>query len=318
MRPVRSVCVPAAVISGAAFFFGGLLAAQETRVLVDSSFTPTVADPTFAPGAGPLVLVDEAHHNLHTSEGYYRAFGALLEADGYRVGTLAERLESGVLAGADLLVIANALPVPDQAAADTLGSALTPDEVRSLLYWIDAGGNLLLFVDHRPYARSAAPLLEALGLHFTNGYALDYEVWDAVVFRRSDGTLPAHPITDGRDAEERVDSVATFYGDAFRAAPAGATEVAPLLRFGPGIDAFQPDELWAIGDGTPRVPVEGWLQGGAFAFGSGRVVVFGESGMAAAQLLGPKRVPRGMNTPVADQNARFLLNTVHWLTRALP
>jgi hypothetical protein len=290
-------------------------AAQEPRVVVDSAFIPRVAEPVFGPGEGPRVLLDEAHHNLYSNEGYYRPLRAMLEEDGYRVASLTERLTSTDLSSADLVVIANALPVPDQVASDTLGPAFTPAEVHTLLAWIRGGGNLLLLIDHRPYAHAAAPLLHALGLTFTDGYALDYQTWDPLVFRRSNGTLGAHPITEGRDPSERVDSVATFDGDAFRAT---GRDVVPLLRFGDAIDSFQPERLWAIGDSTPHIHVAGWLQGAAFALRRGRIVVFGESGMAVAQLVGPDRRPRGMNTPVGGQNARFLLNAVHWLTRVLP
>ena len=303
----------AAALVGAAL--GRPLAAQEPRVLVDSAFAPPVADPVFGRGTGPRVLLDEAHHNLYSNDGYYRAMSALLDEDGYRVETLTQRVTARRLSDAGLLVIANALPVPDQAAADTLGPAFTTAEIDVLLEWLDDGGNLLLLVDHRPYAHAAAPLLEALGLTFTDGYALDYQTWDPLVFRRSDGTLGAHAIVEGRNAAERVDSVATFDGDAFRAT---VRDVVPLLRFGEGVDSFQPHRLWAIGDSTPRVHVTGWLQGAAFTFGMGRVVVLGESGMAVAQFVGPNLQPRGMNAPVGSQNAQFLLNTVHWLTRVLP
>lgn len=289
--------------------------AAQNIVVVDSTFTPVVAEPAFAAGRGPRVLVDEAHHNLYTNEGYYRALGALLEADGYRVATLTQPLSAATFDAVDLLVIANALPVANQEASDTLGSAFTREELDALLSWIRSGGDLLLLVDHRPYARAAAPLLAALGLRFTNGYALDYQTWDPLVFRRSDGTLMPNRITDGRNRGERIDSVATFDGDAFRAEGAA---VVPLFRFGEGIDAFLPDRLWDIDDHTPRIHVAGWLQGAALPFGRGRVVVFGESGMAVAQFVGPNRQPRGMNAPIAGQNAQFLLNTVHWLTRVIP
>jgi hypothetical protein len=291
------------------------LHAQESRVVVDSAYAPEVAAPAFPEGGGPRVLLDLAHFNLYTNEGYYRPLRALLKADGYRVGSSTAPLSLATLAQADLVVVANALPAPDQVAADTLGPGLSDEEVRALLAWVAGGGGLLLLIDHRPYPRAAAPLLEALGLGFTNGYALDYRAWDPVVFRRSDGTLPASPIADGRGPAERVDSVATFYGDALRADGRG---VIPLLRFGPTVDAFLPERQWDIGDRTPSVHVAGWLQGAALTRGRGRVVVLGESGMAAAQLVGPKRNPQGMNAPVAAQNSVFLLNAAHWLTHVIP
>lgn len=310
-----------AIVAFSAVAFGILalapvrsLTAQEI-VAVDSSFRASVAGPDFRPGTGPRVLMDEAHHNLYTNPGYYDALTQVLTVDGYRVSTLRRTLTSDALVAANLLVMANVLPVADQAAADTLGPGISGAELAALLRWIRSGGNLLLLVDHRPYAHAVAPLLDSLGLHFTNGYALDYQTWDPLIFRREDGTLLASPIADGRNARERVDSVATFDGDAFRAVGGG---VIPLVRFRQGIESFQPGKLWAIGDDTPRIDVSGWLQGAALALGRGRVIVFGESGMAVAQFVGPNRQPRGMNAPFASRNAQFLLNAVHWLTRVIP
>jgi hypothetical protein len=41
--------------------------------------------------------------------------------------------------------------------------------------------------------------------------------------------------------------------------------------------------------------------------------VFGEAAMFTAQVAGPDRVPVGMSSPHAPQNARYLLNVLHWL-----
>jgi hypothetical protein len=259
--------------------------------------------------------MDEAHHNLFTNPGYYDALTRVLMGDGYRVATLRHEITPEVLRGTDLFVLANALPVADQAAADTLGFAIDGAELGALCGWIRDGGSLLLLVDHRPYAHAVEPLLDSLGLHFTNGYALDYQTWDPLIFRRRDGSLLPGPVTNGRNARERIDSVATFDGDAFRA---DGADVVPLIRFRQGIESFQPGTLWAIDDDTPRIDVAGWLQGAALTLGRGRIIVFGESGMAVAQFVGPNRQPRGMNAPFARQNAQLLLNAVHWLTRVIP
>lgn len=308
-----------APFSAAAFGLSALapvrsVTAQEI-VMVDSSFTASVTGPDFRPGSGPRILMDEAHHNLYTNPGYYHALTQLLVADGYRVTPLRRALTTSALAAANLLVMANVLPVADQAAADTLGPGISEAELGALLRWIRSGGSLLLLVDHRPYAHAVAPLLDSLGLHFTDGYALDYQTWDPLIFRRADGTLLGNPVSNGRNVRERVDSIATFDGDAFRADGSG---VIPLIRFRQGIESLQPKKLWAIGDDTPRIDVSGWLQGAALTLGRGRVIVFGESGLAVAQFVGPKRQPRGMNAPFASRNAQFLLNAVHWLTRVIP
>jgi hypothetical protein len=58
---------------------------------------------------------------------------------------------------------------------------------------------------------------------------------------------------------------------------------------------------------------DGLLQGAAFAFGRGRVAIFGEAGMFTAQRKGVDRVPMGFNDPAASQNPQFILNVLHWL-----
>lgn len=291
------------------------MAQQAPVVVPDTGFHPQVNHPAYAGGAGPLVRIDEAHYNLRSMTGFVRPFGDLLRADGYRVQPLENPITTNALEGTRVLVIANALPAPTAEEADTLGSAFSDAEIDALLSWIRQGGSLLLFVDHRPFPRAAARLGRRLGLEMLDGYALDYEVWDPVVFSRKRGTLRAGPITNGRDSTERVDSVATFYGHAMRPRD---TAIRPLLVFGPEIESMQPKGLWEINDDTPRIPVGGWLQGAARTLGRGRVVVFGEAGMAVAQRIGPQAKPRGMNAPVASQNAQLLLNTLHWLTGLLP
>jgi hypothetical protein len=54
----------------------------------DLSFDPAVADPAFAAGEGPVVLIDEAHFNYHTADGRYGPFAKLLRRDGYVVRSL--------------------------------------------------------------------------------------------------------------------------------------------------------------------------------------------------------------------------------------
>jgi len=287
-----------------------IASAQAPAVVPDTSFHPRAARPAFPSGTGPRAVLDAAHFNPENLVGFFAPIGELLRSDGFRVDRSAEPLDAGRLASVDVLVVANALPAATQEEADTLGSAFLPGEIEALLSWIEGGGGLLLFVDHRPFPRAAAALAERLGLEMLDGYALDYEVWDPVVFSRRRGTLRAHSVTDGRADDERVDSVATFYGHAFRAVdPAWR----PLMVFGPEIESMQPGELWAIDDDTPRVPVGGWWQGAVRAMGLGRVIVFGETGMAVAQRVGPRGNPQGMNTRVGAQNAALLVNAVRWL-----
>lgn len=291
-------------------------AALPGQQVVDSTFRLRVDAPAYPPDAGPLVLVDEAHNNPHTVNGSYRPFAELLRLDGYRVEPLRARLTPDALARARILVVINALAshnvdnwtLPTPSAFDSL-------EIETVHEWVSGGGALLLVADHMPFPGAAEEMARRFGIEFTNGFAIDTATWDPIVFRRQDGSLARHPIADGRNVAERIDSVATFWGQAFRSA---ATPASALLALGPGVISYQPARAWRFTDQTPTALVEGWLQGVALTVGAGRVVVLGEAGMLSAQLAGRNRVPMGMNAPPARQNQQFALNVLHWLSGLLP
>lgn len=280
----------------------------------DTSFTPAIGTPSFGAGRGPLVYLDEAHRNFHTIEGRYGAFARLLGRDGYVVRALRAPFSARTLAPARILVIANAsAPDPPGAPLIPSSSAFTDAEIEAVRAWVTEGGSLLLIADHFPFAGAAARLAESLGVLFVNGFATDERCGaDEFRFRRADGTLRDDPITRGRTAPERVDSVLTITGQAFRVVVPGAR---PLLVLPPRTVVLLPTEPWTFTAETPRIPGEGLLQGAAFPLGRGLVAVFGEAAMFSAQVSGPARRPMGMNQPEAPQNARFLLNVMRWLAR---
>jgi hypothetical protein len=212
-----------------------------------------------------------------------------------------------------VLVIANALharnredwflPTP---------SAFTPAEIAAVEAWVREGGSLLLIADHMPFPGAADGLAAAFGVAMGNGFAYDStEQVSRFRFSRGNGRLADHPVTNGRDAAERVDSVDSFTGQAFRLIRADAQ---PLLTLGPGTVLLMPEVAWQFSALTPRMRVDGLLHGAVLRHGRGRVAVFGEAAMFSAQLGGPQRNPMGMNDPGAPQNTQFLLNVLHWLT----
>jgi hypothetical protein len=291
------------------------LAAQQ---VADTAFRPEVGPPRWPSDRGPHVVLDEAHHNFHTLSGRYLTFARLLRGDGFTVTPGRGPFTAAALSGVDVLVVANALNERNDVADEwTLPtpSAFTSEEIDAVRSWVEGGGSLLLIADHMPFPGAAHELAAAFGFELLNGFALDSGVTaprPPMVFRRSDGSLGDHPVTNGTDPAERVDSVATFTGEAFRA-PAAATS---LLTFGPGTLDLLPDTAWFFHDDTPRVDVSGWSQGAVLPVGRGRVAVFGEAAMFSAQLAGPAERPMGMNAPVASGNPRFLLNLMHWLAGA--
>jgi len=288
------------------------LSAQQ---VIDAAYRPRISEPTYPAGAGPVVLVDAGHNAFHARDEHFAQLADILFQDGYRVAALGDAYSARALAGADVLIVVNALADRD---VDNwvlpTSPAFTPEEVAAVREWVETGGSLLLIADHMPFPGAAANLGRAFGVEFMNGFAIVEAEWDPLVFRRSRSTLRAHPITDGRRAGERVDSAVTFVaGHAFRAIH---ERVCPLLVFGAGVVSINMERAWEFDDATPRVPVEGWLQGAAVEAGGGRVAIFGEAGMFAAQLVGPRQQPVGMNAPAANQNLQLLLNTLRWLSRA--
>ncbi len=282
--------------------------------VADSSFAPAIVSPAYAPGRGPVVLLDEAHFNFHTADGRYLPFAELLRRDGYVVRASKSQFTKAALRHGKILVVANALAERNQTDWSLpTPSAFSDAEIAAVRDWVKGGGSLLLIADHMPFAGAAEKLARAFGIEFSNGYAVDESGPRPMVFRRSDGSLRHHRISEGRTDSERVDSVATFTGSAFKV-PGDAR---PLLVLGPQVASVLTSAAGEVSDETPRIPVGGWYQGAVVRFGKGRVAVFGEAAMFSAQLGGPDRRPMGMNAPIAAQNPQFLLNVLHWLSGKL-
>lgn len=291
----------------------------------DREFRPPLPQPAHAPGKGPVVCVDEAHHNFHTLGDRFFAFGELLRRDGYVLRANTQPLDQVALAACAILVISNALP----SDADWLDypsptpSAFTPEEIAATRRWVEGGGKLLLIADHMPLAGAAKALAAAFEVEFTDGFAMaghDDEPGrnDAMakptIFRREDGTLVDHAIVRGRGADEAVASLRSFTGQAFKA-PANAS---PVMVLPADFVSLHPAKTWGFGPNTPKVAVGGWLQGATMEVGQGRVAFFGEAAMFTAQLVSRDRRPMGMNAPGAERNPQFVLNVLHWLSGSLP
>ena len=309
----------------ALILFPVLAGSVQGQQLAALDFEPTVGAPAYPRGGGPIVLVDEGHHNFHTIgptidyssanrqvtiPGRYGPFAELLRRDGYVVKSLRSPFHPAALADAQVLVIANAL------AEETLNdprlpnpSAFADDEIEVIVTWIREGGALLLIADHQPWPAAAARLAERFGLLFYNGST------EQLQFRREIGSLQDHPITQGRGLAEQIDFVLTFSGQAFRFA--GDITGDPLLIIPPNTTlVLQLNPFRDLTDQMPRIRADGMLQGAAVRFGAGRVAAFGEAAMFTAQV--DEEGPMGMNHPEAPQNAQFVLNVLHWLTGVLP
>jgi hypothetical protein len=301
------------------------LAAQQVP---DREFRPAVPRPAFAEGTGPRLCLDEAHHNFHTLDNRFWAFGELARRDGYRVRPLREPFTAAALSGCDLLVISNAqngIAWPEQ--PQPTPSAFAAVEIAAVRSWVERGGSLLLIADHQPLAGAARELAAAFGAEFIDGFAYAREQADAILaqrnapdaptlFRPIDATLrTVHSIAAGRASDERITQLRSFTGQAFRWPN---RDVQPLLVLPADYVSLEPRFAWTFDSTTHTRQVGGWLQGATRSLGRGRVAMFGEAAMFSAQVAGAERRPMGMNAPGAEQNAQFTLNTLHWLSGLLP
>jgi hypothetical protein len=285
-----------------------------------SPASPAPAPPPPPPHVAQTVLVDEAHNNSHTLGTTLAPLGSALRADGYSTSRSTGVFQRSTLELGRVLLISNALHERNAGGDWSLPtpSAFTSSEIATVRDWVNDGGSLLLIADHMPFPGGAADMAAAFGITFSNGFAFDstqisepqacLQPEEIQIFRRSDGSLRDHPITNGRNAGERVDSVATFTGQAFET----GSNAESLMVFGPDAVNLLPDVAWVFTGATPRMGVEGWSQGAMVEFGAGRVAFFGEAAMFTEQACGGG-LPMGMNAPAAAQNRRLMLNVFRWL-----
>ena len=289
-----------------------LLSAQQ---VADTLFNPKIDAPAYTEGTGPIVLLDEAHHNFHTASGRYLAFVRFVGKDGYVVQPNRVRFTRPELDKAKILVIANALAKENEVDWSLpTPSAFDSSEIAAVREWVKDGGSLFLIADHMPFPGAAGNLAAQFGVLLCNGFAMiDGGDDGRISYSRRAGSLVDHPITRGRNRDERVDSIVAFTGQAFRLEGKGD----PLMTPGHNIALLLPQVAWQFSKLTPAMSASGMLQGAVLQFGKGRVAVFGEAAMFSAQVAGPNREPMGMNDPSAPQNPRFLLNVMHWLSGLL-
>lgn len=328
MSPVtRSVATRGIVgVLALAVALGVVSAATFAQQVPDRAFDPPVPRPVWPAADGPRLCVDAAHFNFHTIDNRFWVFGELARRDGFRVTSANAVFSAASLAACEVLVISNAQPSGDPWSSYPYPtpSAFTAAEIAAVTAWVRGGGRLLLIADHMPLAGAAAALAAAFGADFVDGFALKGVAADRsaaaiqaargapTLFRREEGTLVAHAITEGRDPSERLTQVRSFTGQAFRW---GSPDVHPVMRLPADFVSLEPRIAWQFDSTTHARAVGGWLQGATRRAGTGRVALFGEAAMFSAQRSGGALM--GMNAPMAEQNAQFVLNVLHWLSGVL-
>ena len=281
-----------------------------SQQVADTLYSPKIQNSVYEPGEGPVVFIDEGHHNFHTKNGRYKAFSNLLERDGYKVKEYKGKFNENNLSEGKILVISNALNeinVEDWVLPNP--SAFSKTEIEVVKKWVNAGGSLFLIADHMPMAGAAKDLAMMFEFEFTNGFVFDTINRGPAYFNLKEETLTESIITKGRDSSESVDQIATFTGQAFKI----PDDANPILTFNKNYVNMLPDTAWIFDNKTTKFNVEGWSQGAYKKYGKGRIVVFGEAAMFSAQLAGTEKRKMGMNNKVAPQNYQLLLNIIHWL-----
>ena len=280
---------------------GSVVQAQQVP---DTLYQPSIKKPTYALDKGPVVLVDEAHHNFHTTGNRFKPFSILLRRDGYQVKGGTSPFSKESLNKVGILVISNALNernIQDWSLPNP--SAFTDDEIAAVEAWVKSGGSLFLIADHMPFPGCNEKLAAAFGFKFINGFAVDTtKQGQPDLFSVSNKRLTSNTITNG------LDSIYSFTGQAFDI-PVTATAI---LTLDENFEIWSPRVAWRFEQETTRMPGNKKVQIAMLEYGKGRVVVSGEAAMFTAQLAGGRNKV-GFNHPIAKHNSEFLLRLIHWL-----
>ena len=254
----------------------------------DKNFVPLAKRPIFERNAGPLVLIDEFHNNFHTKNGRYQPFTKVLESDGYLVASNNRSFSESILTSAKVLVISNALgDTSGRGWALPVMSAFEDEEINAVEAFVEQGGGLFLIADHMPFPGAASKLASRFGIQFSNAYAFEVDdgfkrINGPTVFLRSEKRIGDHPITNGRDATEKIQKVVSFTGSAFPI----TNNATSIIRFSDNARLFFPDEAWQFDANTPIANIPKWSQGLALDFGKGRVeAICNDSMLAESQQL---------------------------------
>lgn len=293
------------------------LASAEWPMSNDPAFDASVRTPTYPASQGPRILLDGGHHNFFIQWDFIKPFADLAKADGYRPVTGDETFTPGYLARFDIVMIITALPFDFATKTEvTTETTFTDTEIAALYDWVKAGGSLLVFSEHAPMDQAINPLLQRFGMSSSVGTVVDTEHHDKalgrpgwIVFSRENGFLnEAHPITNGRNKSEAIDSVVTFGGSSLT-----GEGYANLLRLSPTAENREhPTGVGPIGMGNSQA-----LAG---SVGDGKIVAFGDSnGFTAMNFKEDdgSSLSAGMNTENHDWK-QFVLNVLHWLSGDLP
>jgi hypothetical protein len=234
-------------------FVTGITNAQQ---IGDPDFNPPIFNPAYPPGEGSKIYIDETHNNFHTIDGRYKPFADLLAKDGYVVKPFKDSVTKKSFEDVNIIVMSNALNSRNfQDWTLPTPSAFNENEINNIVDWVREGGSLFLIADHMPFPGAAEDLAIEFGFKLNNGFAIDTtnnSLGD--LFTRRDGNLKDNFISNGRNDQEKVDSIFSFTGEAFQI-PEDAT---PVLILNENFISLMPDTAWNFKDDTPEISIAGW------------------------------------------------------------
>ncbi len=283
----------------------------------DPKFDSSVKNPVYAFDQGPVILLDSAHHNFHVQEGFIAPFVKLANADGYRTVIGAKSFTTEYLSEYDIVMIITALPFAFTTKTEvTTETTFTAAEIEALYDWVEKGGSLLVFSEHAPFDQAINPLLNRFGIESSIGTIADPTHYDRnlgsegwIVFSRENGLLDhKHPIVNGRNESESIDSVINFGGSSLS---------------GEGYDnLFRLSATAENREHATGVKPVGMGNSQALAgnIGKGKVIAFADSNGFTAMNFNAKDgtfQSLGMNTTPYDWK-QFVLNTLHWASGVIP
>ena len=280
--------------------------------LADIYYKPNINNPAYNKNKGSVIYIDAGHNNYHTLKDRLYSTGKLLERDGYQVFSYNQKINLDSLKKCKIFIIVNALNEKNDKWETPIYSAFTKKEINDITQWVSEGGSLFLVADHMPFAGAASDLASNFGFKYENGHAKHFSQ-NRDYFTRKTKTLGNNTITNGRNNNEKIDSILTFSGSAFTIPDSAIS----ILKFDTTWYNYNPKTAWNY-DGIEPFSIKGYSQGAYKSFGKGRIVVFGEAMMFTAQLGGGFSFMKlGMNSKDCPDNHILLLNIIHWLDRII-
>lgn len=277
----------------------------------DSNFRPEVAKPAFTK-SHPVVIFDQGHLNLASTDGRYAPIIHLLESDGLKVQPSTGKITSVLLAQSQILYISGAQGSNNEHSDAPVLPAFTKDEGHLIQSWVKDGGSLLLLSDHTTIGDSIHPLAALFGVKVSSGETNDSNNYLAalqdtshLLFTDENHLIAKHPITYGRNDQESLHRVAIFSGQSVHG-PKNSKQILMLSK--------TTENHYA--DGSKQPVGKDYAEAISFHYGKGRVVVFGDATVFTSKIHTLKKQNEGMNRPDID-NVKLATNTFRWLAGLL-